>query len=416
MRILLVNWTRRLAGGAEVYLGDLVPLLAAAGHQIALLHETSGPVDRAPIALPPDSPAWCADRLGATGALERADRWTPDVLYVHGLLDPAFEARVLELGPAVFLAHGYYGTCISGAKTFGQPTVKPCNRRFGWQCAALYYPRRTGGLSPVTMLREYRRQADRLALLPRYRAVVTISEHMRREYTRHGLAPERVHRVTHYVKPPATPASPPPRTGPHHPYQLLFVGRMTPFKGGRTLIDALPEVARALPRPLHVALVGDGPSRVDWLRRAMRVARPASLDVDFVGWLSPERLDALYRRVDLLVLPSLWPEPFGQVGIEAAWRGVPTAAFDVGGITEWLEHGVGGRVAPGNPPTARGLATAVVECLHDPAAHRRLREGAREAAQRFGGEAHVRELTEILVASQAQGAQSGGNAQPGSAP
>ncbi len=397
MKILLVNWTRRLAGGAEVYLGDLVPLLAAAGHEVAMLYEAAGPVDRAPVVLPPGSPAWCADQLGATGALERARRWSPDVLYVHGLLDPAFEARVQELGPAVFLAHGYYGTCISGAKTFRQPTLRPCTRRFGWRCAALYYPRRTGGLSPVTMLREYRRQAARLELLERYRSVVTISEHMRREFLRHGLAPERVRRITHYVRPPA-PAGPAPSPTPNAPHQLLFVGRMTPLMGGRTLIDALPEVARALPRPLHLVLVGDGPSRVDWLRRAARVARPTALEIDFVGWLPPDRLDALYRRMDLLVLPSLWPEPFGQVGVEAAWRGVPSAAFDVGGITEWLERGVGGYVAPGNPPTARGLARAIVECLDDPAAHRRLREGAREGARRFGGEAHMRELMEILVA------------------
>ena len=396
MRILLANWSRRRAGGAEVYLADLVPLLTAAGHDVAFLHESAGPVDRAPIALPEGAPAWCIDRLGPTVALDRAGRWQPDVVYAHGLLDPTLEERVLELAPGVFLAHGYYGTCISGAKTFRQPTTRPCARRFGWQCAALYYPRRTGGLNPITMLREYRRQAARLALLPRYRAVVTLSEHMRREYLRHGLAADRVHRVTHYVRPPARAAAALAQPGPSAPHRLLFAGRMTPIKGGNVLIDALPAIARGLPRPLDVVFVGDGPSRVEWSRRAARVARPAALEIDFMRWLPPERLDALYRRVDLLVLPSLWPEPFGQVGVEAAWRGVPTAAFDVGGVGEWLEHGVTGHLAPGDPPTARGLTEAIVESLHDPGVHRRLREGARQAAQRFDGGAHLRELMEIL--------------------
>src|SRR2546423_8225430 len=39
-----------------------------------------------------------------------------------------------DVAPAVFFAHAYYGTCISGAKTFKRPTVTPCDRRFGPKC------------------------------------------------------------------------------------------------------------------------------------------------------------------------------------------------------------------------------------------------------------------------------------------
>ncbi len=91
----------------------------------------------------------------------------------------------------MFFAHDYYGTCISGAKTFKNPTITPCSRTFGLPCRIQDFPRRCGGLSPVTMLREFRRQADRLELLQRYRAIVT-STRMRDEYLRHGFAESRV--------------------------------------------------------------------------------------------------------------------------------------------------------------------------------------------------------------------------------
>ena len=53
------------------------------------------------------------------------------------------------------------------------------------------------------------------------------------------------------------------------------------------------------------------------------------------------------------MVPSIWPEPFGQVGPEAGLYGVPAAAFAVGGTPSWLTDGVNGRLAPGDPPGRR---------------------------------------------------------------
>ena len=74
----------------------------------------------------------------------------------------------------------------------------------------------------------------------------------------------------------------------------------------------------------------------------------------------------------MLVVPSLWPEPFGLVGLEAARHRLPVAAFAVGGIPDWLRPGVNGYLAPGDPPTPGGLADAIIACLKDPETHARL--------------------------------------------
>ena len=96
------------------------------------------------------------------------------------------------------------------------------------------------------------------------------------------------------------------------------------------------------------------------------------------------------------MMPSLWPEPFGRVGLESGSRGLPVAAFAVGGIPDWLHDGVNGYMAVGDPATAIGLADAIVKCLRSPAEHARLRRGAIAIAARFNLHNHMAQLYDLF--------------------
>ena len=173
---------------------------------------------------------------------------------------------------------------------------------------------------------------------------------------------------------------------------------MTRLKGGLILLDALPLIATSLKRPLEVTFVGDGPDRTRWEQKAQRAqAANPGLSIEFTGSLNSSHLDQVMIDSDLLVVPSAWPEPFGLVGSEAGLRGVPAVAFAVGGIPEWLRDGVNGRLAPGDPPSAAGLARAIVECVRDPAELLRLGGGARELASRFDLDEHIDALLAIFA-------------------
>jgi glycosyltransferase involved in cell wall biosynthesis len=413
MRIAVVNWSRRRAGGTETYLSQIIPELVHLGHDLAFMHEIDLPANREQIALPDGVPAWCVKEMRAKRALKALRDWKPDLIYTHSLLTPSLEAETLKIAPAIFFAHAYYGTCISGSKAFKRPEVVPCDRRFGWKCLLHYYPHRCGGLSPITMLRLFHLQSKRLELLHQYAAILTHSSHMYSEYVNNGLPPERVHNLSYYAHEGSRQPAPQgvekdfslnaesdltviQASKPY--YHLLFSGRMELLKGGRTLIDALPQVCGALDRPVRVTFAGDGPDRREWERRAARASRWVDgLQVEFVGWVQREQLTRLYTDCDLLVFPSLWPEPFGLAGPEAGLHGVPVAAFDVGGVSEWLTDGMNGYLAPGDPPTASGLAEAIVKCLHDPVAHEYLRRGAVQSAQKFSLENHLAALTKVFA-------------------
>lgn len=407
MRIAVVNWSRRKVGGVETYLGNVIPEIIRRGHELSFWSEVDVPHDRERIVLPASVPAWCAAELGEERAFEELRAWRPDLLYVHKVMVPRVEEKLLDVAPAVFFAHDYYGTCISGLKTHKYPEVVPCDRSFGWLCLLHYYPHRCGGLNPLTMLKLFRVQTSRLALLPRYRAIVTHSSHMREEYLRNGLPAENVHSLSYYAhssQDSESAATAPdwrdtervePAEKDH--FHLLFSGRMDKLKGGSVLISALPEVSAALGVPLAVTFAGDGPERLRWEKHALAMqARLDGVTVRFVGWLDKQQLDSLYVEADLLVFPSLWPEPFGLTGLEAGQHSLPVAAFPVGGVKDWLIDGVNGHLAEGKSHDASALAKAIIKCLRDRTAYMRLRRGALNTTKKFTLDVHLHALMDVL--------------------
>jgi glycosyltransferase involved in cell wall biosynthesis len=218
---------------------------------------------------------------------------------------------------------------------------------------------------------------------------------MRDEYVRHGIPADRVFSLPFYV---ADSAAEPPAARPIAACPtLLFLGRMEAPKGGGVLLDALPLVRASLGRPLRVVFAGDGRERPRWEARVASLrARDPGLRIEFTGWVDAGRRSTLFQEADLLVVPSIWPEPFGQVGPEAGLYGVPVAAFAVGGTPSWLTDGVNGRLAPGDPSTAAGLAGAIADCLADPVTHLRLRAGASRLAGRFTWANHYSALMPVL--------------------
>jgi glycosyltransferase involved in cell wall biosynthesis len=391
MRIAILNWSSRSTGGVERYLATLIPELRRLGHEVALWCEMDRPLDRERIDPSGRSNCWSVEELGVAQAIDKLCQWHPDLLYANGLSDPDVEERVLDVAPAVFFAHNYYGTCITGAKVRHYPEICPCSRQFGPACLFHFYPNRCGGLNPMVMAREYHRQSRRLCLLHRYRLILTHSQQMRAEYERHGLDCM----VVPFAVPDDRGAPPRITAGSSSPpvWRLLFVGRMEQVKGGSILLDALSFAAKIIRSPLQLVLAGDGTERRAWERKASKIeSLNTGVSVRFVGWTDREALANLYAASDLLVVPSIWPEPFGLVGVEAGRYGVPAAAFSIGGIPEWLRDGANGALAPADPPTAEGLANAIVWCLSDTDRYRALRECACALAGRFTVERHCSAL------------------------
>lgn len=120
------------------------------------------------------------------------------------------------------------------------------------------------------------------------------------------------------------------------------------------------------------------------------------ITVEFIDWVTGHALQGFFDNLDLLVIPSTWPEPFALVGLEAAARGVPAVAFSVGGIPDWLSDGFNGHLAPGDRPSLIGLSDAVVAALEDQVHHQCLRDAAVEVSSRYTAERHIALLMDLI--------------------
>lgn len=155
--------------------------------------------------------------------------------------------------------------------------------------------------------------------------------------------------------------------------ELIFLGRLVSDKGVSLLLDALKLVATK-PR---LTIVGDGPERGSLERRVANLQLEAQ--VTFAGSQHGESLAALLRQHQLLVVPSLWQEPFGIVALEGVACGCVVVGSAGGGLAEAI--GPCGITFPNGDTAA--LARAISSLLSDPAECERLRQNAAAHLARF---------------------------------
>jgi glycosyltransferase involved in cell wall biosynthesis len=269
------------------------------------------------------------------------------------------------------------------------PTPVACDRVFSAACAALYLPRRCGRMSPIMLRDQWRWATSQRDLFSTYSAVIVASEHMRREYVRNGCHAARVHVNPLFPTNNVEPFAPAPPELP----RVAFLGRMTKLKGGDLLVRAIERASIALGASVALTMIGDGPQRAEW----EALARERRVEAAFTGWLHGDQRWHVLRTASVLAVPSLWPEPFGLVGLEAAALGVPAVAMNTGGIAQWLRSGVNG-VMVDAPATDHSLGAALAALLADRGRLVQLRAGAVAVAKEMTVGAHIERLEGVFTA------------------
>ncbi len=164
------------------------------------------------------------------------------------------------------------------------------------------------------------------------------------------------------------PAYPRPAFLPQSDEYLLFVGELSPHKGVQVLLDAYQGLTDLAP----LVMIGSqhGAASVE-IPPGVFVARNVAHQDVMAAW----------ERCAIGVVPSVWPEPFGQVAIEAMAARKPVVASAVGGLPDIIVDGVTGVLVP--PGDAQALRLALRELLLDPARRARMGEAGHERARRF---------------------------------
>lgn len=158
------------------------------------------------------------------------------------------------------------------------------------------------------------------------------------------------------------------------------VGRIKYVRKGQEFLVQAAKILADSGREFRLVLVGAAhPDNADHEVRLRALVTDLGLDplTTFTGEVS-DPLPA-YSAMDIFVLPSAQPEPFGGVNMEAMGMGLPIVATRLGGSIEQLEENVTGfLVEPANP---EDLAAKLAVLLDDP---------ARREAMGAAGEARLR--------------------------
>jgi L-malate glycosyltransferase len=215
--------------------------------------------------------------------------------------------------------------------------------------------------------RSFEARLDRY-LTPRFDQVVACSEDVRRFLLESYSLAERDVVTIHN----GWQGEPSAEVGLADRPTAVCVANLRREKGHSVLLRAWPQVLAAVPDAC-LLLVGDGPLRSE-IEATIEAERLGD-SVRLVG--AVDDVWPLLAQAHVFVLPTLH-EPFGIVAAEAMAAGLPVVASDVGGLGEFVESGVSGKLVPvGDSPA---LAAEVAGLLGDPARRARLGASARAAA------------------------------------
>ncbi len=306
-----------------------------------------------------------------------------DVIHLHQVDDPDLVSALRVHAPVLVSAHGYTA-CPSGVYYFAPG--HECTRAHGPGCVPNLLLRGCAHMrDPRPLPLAYQRAGRGAQALREADLAVAYSSAVDRH-----LAANGIERRT--VVPLFTTMLAKDGTGHEQRRRVVFAGRVVAAKGLGVLIRAAREV------DAEFVVCGEG-----WQLGAMRkLAHKLGVQerVRFAGWLTAEQLAEELAQASVVALPSLWPEPFGLVGIEALSAGRPVIASATGGVEDWLVDGVSGLcVAPGD---VRALAGALNELLADPARQHTMGSAGREmVAERFSADRHVAALSQAYADARA---------------
>jgi glycosyltransferase involved in cell wall biosynthesis len=235
--------------------------------------------------------------------------------------------------------------------------------------------------------------------------VIAISDFSARQAVSMGVDANRVVTVLNaaVVDPrpelAAAAAQPLPERRPDAFVWLLPCASIRRHKGVHVAVEALRHVGQR-----HVLWVS-GDERDPAARAYVAELESAAAELgvsDRVRFVGMRRdLHRLMAAVDVVVVPSVWEEPFGLVAAEAQLVGVPVVASNRGALPEVVIDGRSGLIF--DPEDPRTLAAAIDQIAGDEQQRARLAETARrEASARYSYERWAREVAEVLRAASAE--------------
>jgi glycosyltransferase involved in cell wall biosynthesis len=391
--VLVAHNSYQCAGGEDVVREAEKDLLTAAGHRVTQYTRHNdeiaayGAMQKAALGF---KTVWAWDSYRQIRALLRAER--PDIAHFDNtfpLISPAAYYACREAGvPVVQTLHNYRLLCPSATFQRDGRVCEDCLGHVPWRGVlhGCYRDSRPATAAVALMLSVHRALGTWSKMVDCY---IALTQFARAKFIEGGLPTEKIVVKPNFVHPDPMAfnhqSSIANRKSPQG--SALFVGRLAPEKGVRTLLAAWQRLGNRIP----LGVVGDGPLRAELEAEAVRRGLSS---ISFHGHLARDHVIRLMKRARFLVFPSECYETFGRVAVEAFACGVPVIASRLGAMQEIVEDNrTGLHFSPGD---ADDLAAKVEWAWTHPNEMQEMGRAARaEYEAKYTAERNYQMLMEI---------------------
>lgn len=159
---------------------------------------------------------------------------------------------------------------------------------------------------------------------------------------------------------------------------VLFVGRLSAAKGGHQIVKAMARVVQVIPEARLLVL-----GKIDNYAKTMKkIAQEYGIEKEliFVNWLTGYEEQAVFFSSDVVVTPSIYPDPFNLINIEAMAAGKSVVGTCFGGTPEIVQDNISGYIV--NPFNVKLLAEKIVIILRDESLAALLGKRGREIVEK----------------------------------
>ncbi|NBO32735.1 MAG: glycosyltransferase family 1 protein, partial [Cyanobacteria bacterium WB6_1B_304] len=311
MKVLLITDYATPTGGAEILTIALRDGLRSRGHDARLFASSARPLNSKS-----QADYHC---LGTTSGfrtvLQTANidaywklkrilaEFQPDVVHVTIFLTQLSPLilPLLKNIPSLYYAVWYRSICPTGTKFLPNGTV--CQASMGKPCYQNHCIPSRDWFPLMLQMKLWERWKDAFDL------IVAPSQAVKDKLVEAGIPCVEV--VSHGT--PVQPPRPPLTSTP----TVAFAGRLVKDKGAEVLLKAFAMVVHKMP-DARLLLAGDGPERKALQQSISELG--ISDNVFMTGLMPRTEMEKLFSTAWVQVVPSLWPEPFGTVVIEAMMR------------------------------------------------------------------------------------------------
>lgn len=138
---------------------------------------------------------------------------------------------------------------------------------------------------------------------------------------------------------------------------VLFAGKLSKGKGGEILINSIPDLIRKN----KIIFLFAGTIELKKLFGEKLGKKAFKKYIKVLKNLSHQKLMKLYSGVAAVVMPSIYPESFGRVALEAISQGTPAVVTNIGGLPEIIQDKVSGRIVNPNEQELKNAIKDIVE-------------------------------------------------------